>query len=247
MRARMLFAAGLVAALAGACSNPPADARHEIDPSLESNLDFALNTANATQEPVVPVASAIEAPRPPEAEPQPKRVRQRPAAVSPTPQLSAEAPVVADPESEPQLAMAPEDAEEPTFTLSPWPRTTDVVPEGATVPRDGSGETGGRGSVDDGAVDGRRPGSGRGPVIIIRGGVGERDPCAIHMPGRGGINIGGITIGGGGRRIPLGPAEVLINERVPRIGPGSNPVIPATGGGGSFPGRGPVFMRGGMR
>jgi hypothetical protein len=249
MRARLLFAAGLVAVVAGACSDPPADTGVAIDPNLAANLELALNGNPAVEETPVPVASALEAPRPPEAEPQPQRVRRRPARISPQPQLEAEVPVVADPEPEPQLAAAPEEEEEPNFTLSPWPRTTDVVPEGATIPREGRGAEESRGSDDDGAVDGRSRGRGRGPVILIRGGVGERDPCAIHMPGRrGGIigGIGGIIFGGGGRG-PLGPAGVLINERVPRVGPGQNPVLPATGGDLSFPGNGPLLRRGGMR
>jgi hypothetical protein len=245
MRARMLFAAGLVAVVAGACSNPPADTA-VIDEDLESKLDLALNGAAAVEEPVVPVASPIEAPRPQEAEPKPERVRRRPVTPRTTPTLEAEVPVVADPEPEPQLAQAPEEAEEPTFTVSPWPRTTDVVPEGATVPRDGRGEPEGRGGADDDGWDGRRPGSGRGPVIIIRGGVGERDPCAIHFPGRGGIGIGGVIFGGGGRG-RLGPAGALINERVPRVGPNSNPVLPATGGGRRIGGMGPLHQRGSLR
>jgi hypothetical protein len=250
MRARVLFAAGLVAVVVGACSDPPADTGVAIDPNLEANLDLALNSEPAVEASPVPVASPLEAPRPPEAKPEPQRARRRPAAVSPQPRRQTEAPVVAHAEPEPQLAQAPEEQEEPRFTLSPWPRTTDVVPEGATTAREGRGEAENSGSADDGAVDGRSSGRGRGPVILIRGGVGERDPCAIHMPGRGrggiAIGIGGIIFGGGGRG-SLGPAGVLINERVRRVGPDQNRVLPATGGDVRFPGSGPLLRRGGLR
>jgi hypothetical protein len=139
--------------------------------------------------------------------------------------------VVAEPEPEPQLAQAPEEAEEPTFTVSPWPRTADVVTADPTVPRDGRGSPDGDGAADDGAVSGRSAGRGDGP-ILIRGGVSRRDPCAIHMPGRGGIAIaiGGIILGGGSVRDLLGPASVLIHERAPR-----NPVFAPASAGDSRP------------
>lgn len=258
MRARMLFAAGLVAAVAGACSNPPADTGLDIDAALEANLDLALSggpaieepAVPAIEEPAVPVASPIEAPRPPEAEPKPERVRRRPAAVRPRPKPETNAPVVAEPKAEPQLAQAEEESEEPTFTLSPWPRTTDHVPEGATIPREGRGESEERGGAEDDGWHGRSAGSGN-EQVIIRGGVRRRDPCAIHFPGgRGGISIGGIIGGiifGGGGRSPLGPAGVLINERVQRVGPSQTPVLPATDRDRSFQGNGPRSRRASLR
>ena len=246
MRARKLFAAGLVAVVAGACSNAPADTAPQIDAQLEANLDRALTGPAEVEQPAVGVASAIEAPRPPETEPEPQRMRRRLVAPSPQPKVEAEV-AVAAPEPEPEVEQAPENAEEPTFTLSPWPRTTDVVPAGVRNPPEGNGEQPERrgGDNDDDGANGRRPGRGNGPGVIIRGGVGERDPCAIHFPG--GIRIGGITIGGGGRGGWLGPAGTLVNERVPRVGPGQNPVIPAPGGTRGFPGGGPVFQRGSLR
>jgi hypothetical protein len=243
MRARMLFAAGLVAALARACSNPPADTGLDIDADLASKLELALSRAAATEEPI-PVASAIEAPRPPEAEPRPEPVRRRPAAVATRPQREAEVRVVAN--SEPQVAQAPDETEEPTFTVSPWPRTTtDVVAADATIARDGSGSPGGGDARDDCAKHGRRTRRGGGPGILIRGGGWERDPGAIHMPARGGITIGigGIVIGGGhGAGDRPDRAGALINERAPR-----NPVFTAGATRTSESGSRPVFRRGSVR
>jgi hypothetical protein len=212
----------MATALVGACSKPPAETG--LDDNLGANLELALQAAAA--EPVVAVASELEAPRPQ------ARVQRPPPQQAPEPE--GDDADVATNEKANEAAVKPDTdtATEPTFTVSPLPTTwADPVPVSGPVARTSPEETGtatGGGNVADDDMDGRSRGRGRGPVIIIRGGIGERDPCAIHMPG------------GGVARNPGDAVGVLINERIPRAIPGmGNPTLPRGGNGG--------FGRGGIR
>ena len=221
MRARIMFAAGLATALVGACSKPPAETG--LDDNLAANLELALQSADAEQ--IVAVASELEAPRPQD------RVR-RPPPQQATEPASDDADVATnEPAAEASVRPTTEAATEPTFTVAPLPTTwADVVPVSGPVARARPEETGtvaGAGNADGDDANGRSPGRGPGPVII-RGGIGERDPCAIH----------------GGTRNPGGAVGVLINERIPRgIVPGGmgNPTFPRGGNGRGFGGGGIRF------
>lgn len=177
-------------ALLAACDRTATE-QVALDPRLEQ--DLALASAAAVElapAPATTVATAEElAPR---SEPTratraaPRQVR-RSTQPSPAPERivtpqEAEAPA---PAPEPvMVAEAPSEDPVPVLTpvAAPRPRAPEVIP--ASGP-----------DLGDGA--------GRGPGVVIRGGVGGVDDCAVHdiMMGRG--RLGGIT--------------VSINDRVPGV------------------------------
>jgi hypothetical protein len=197
VRTRTILAAGLLTAVFAACSRPE-PAAQPADTDTSAPIDLALYPPST--EP--PIASELEAPRPPapEVAPRPVPVARRNA--RPEPLGNA---VAANRQSTA--------AESLTDTGAPAdPRvdeTEQVAVAGpAAEPAAGGGKP--RPGMTDGAGRVPDPGPGRSGPVIIRGGVGGvDDDCVVH---RSPPDVGDI-------RPPAGGTTVLINDRTPRRGP----------------------------
>jgi hypothetical protein len=178
VRARTLIAAVVLPIAVGAC-----DGGSEIDRAEQAALDakreLALPAAPVSDQ---AIASAIELPPPPRTE----RVE----------------PVV---RRTPPQAPVPQPTQVTTPEAPPQPVEPAIVAEAETVPTAGPAahqhEPGSalaaKGGAPSGADEDNRAPFGRG--ILIRGGVGVHDDCAIHRP-------------------RLAPPEPLINDRMPQVG-----------------------------
>ena len=204
MRARDLIAAGLVTAFLAACADTPENTSNETDPAFADELELAL--FGVTDAGGGAVVSPIELAQP-EGEGQAPRVTP---VEHDHPGPDAAAPV--------ELLGVPV----ATLAMAGEPAVSQSALDAAMAGRVEVPERAAAGNDDDGGFDwGTLAGIGG---IIIRGGVSGRDPCALHLPGRGGAR-------------GLGGVGVLINDRGPRIGPSSS----------SGSGRSALPRRGGIR
>jgi hypothetical protein len=205
MRTRKLIVACMVTTVVVACSKPT----DEVPPV--EDLSLALFASTASGNTVAPVASPTELERP-----------DAPRATSSQAKRATVAAVPVALERMPELKAAIATMDEPALLGTAVEPIEIVGPVAvATAPaHDHAGEEG----ADEG----------RGPGIIIRGGVSGRDPCRIHGTG-GGAAPGDVAIGTG----------VLINDRTPP-GVGRNNPAFNTGRSNSGPQRGSRFP-GGIR
>ncbi len=198
MRMRILLAAAVTTIAVAACSNPPQAVVSAGDADFVTEVELAISAAE------VPEARAVVS------------------------RVEVKQPISALPDERVEEMPADGVGEDPILALSfPQPSVLTHTPPDPLIqevvsPRSDASQ--GR----DLDADDRLPSVGRGTGVIIRGSVGERDPCVIHLPGgsRGGAD--GIGI--------------LINNPRPRVGGGRYP----TGERGASPGRGVVFY-GGVR
>jgi hypothetical protein len=192
MRARALAAAGLVTTLLSACSDAPDNPALGTDPAFAEELELAIFSSNLGASGESAVLSDVELARPESPGDAPRL----------TPSTQHQHPVAA-PESPVELLGVPV----ATLAMAEEPAASAALPTREIV---GAVEVPAAGRADRGADNGDGDvwtGGRSGPTIIIRGGVSGRDPCALHLPGRGGSGA-------------LGAIGVLINDRAPRIGVG---------------------------
>ena len=199
--------AGAVALGAAACSGTQAS-QTELSADLRKDLELAkasgLELASSQQTPD-PVVSAIEiAPAGQSTEsdvaPRPRPRRQAPPA--PTPAAPAPSPEVAEAPMASEVAETEAVAEAAPLAAAPAPADDPVAPQ-PVYADEPQVVTGPQALPDDGDAPVRRPRGGWGGLgglggVIIRGGMGGVDDCAIHpRPGVGRRYPGGMVIPGG--------------------------------------------------
>lgn len=176
MRARNLFAAGLITAIA-ACSGSSEESTPAAESDVLSELELGYFDAAVDGSAANPVLSPLElgTPAAPEG-----TTSSAPVARAPSPADGQAVARFASLES--RVAMA-----EPALAA---PVEESEIAGPVTVPD--------RGATGHGAHEGEdhRPLAGVRPGIIIRGGLSGRDPCAIHLPGAGrpGGLLGGVGV-----------------------------------------------------
>jgi hypothetical protein len=235
MRARYLFAAGLVTAVLAACSKPSAEAALDVQADLMSEVELALASAANAAANGPAVVSDLElgqqgvlrgspATPPARAQSRPNRSRQSGDAVALLGQPVASVATVHEP-----VSIIP---------------VQDVQVVGPVA--DASG-----GAADEGPAAGEGRSRGGWGGIIIRGGGTGNDPCVRHgpaggaggnFPGDGGLP-GAIATAAGGDII--GAIGVLINNRAPQIGRGGSGY--PTSRGRPLQSTGGAVFRGGIR
>lgn len=232
MRARTRLVAGLLAGFAAACAGPAERTVESADAETEPR-DLSLLDAPAAAS----VLSDIEAG---DIEPVPARRHQ--SAVSAAPQGDVHAEHVRPQPTEPApFVMAT--AGTVTAPAVAVPRSRPTVMD---APAEGAADATAAGSGD---AEDERPSTGRG--ILIRGGVGVDDDCALHMPGGRRVptvialpGLGQPTLGAPGPGESLAAPEpgaqqgtpnlvrpaqgALVNDRGPRTG------LPRAGRGGGI-------------
>ena len=193
MRARDVIVAGLVAIFPAACADGPGTTLQDTDPNFAEELELALfSAAEGSTDAVI---SAIE--------------MAQPAGDGESPRVTAVEGDHPVPESAPSIDLL--GVPVATLALAGMPAAAPAAPtDGMAGPvaipeRASAGRGDEDGGVDWGGVLGTI-----GTVIIRGGVVSGRDPCALHVPGRG------VVAGRGGG---IGAVGVLINDRSPRVGP----------------------------